>query len=147
MAVEHIKRLSDIKAVLVNLSQYFEVKATFVILFMFLLDMDNIEKIYALFVLMALDMATGVSGAWIRKEIITSKLAYRTPIKFLVYTLMIMAGALLEKTVGVDVGADEAIIIFLGATEFISILENFGKIGFKTPNKLLNTIKEIQQSK
>lgn len=147
MALEHIKRLADAKNILINLTNYIEIKTIFVVIALFLLDIDNIEKMYALFVLMALDMATGISSAWVKKEIITSKLAYRTPIKFVVYTSMIIAGALLEKTIGVDVGADESIIIFLAATEFISILENFGKIGFKTPNKLLNSIKEIQQSK
>lgn len=147
MALEHIKRLADARNIMMNLTNYIELKAIFVVLGLFLFDIDNVEKIYALFVLMALDMATGVAGAWVKKEIVTSKLAYRTPIKFMVYTFMIIAGSLLEKTVGIDVGADESIIIFLSATEFISVLENFGKMGFRTPNKLLNSIKEIQQSK
>lgn len=145
MSLQHIKRLAEAKDILANMTNFIEIKVIFSFLAIQLLDIDNIHKIYALFILMWIDFVTGLSSAYFSKEVVTSKAAFRTPVKFLVYTLMIITGAVLEKTMGIDILADETIITFLAVTEAISILENFGKLGFKTPNKLLNKLKEIQK--
>ena len=145
MSLQHIKRLAEAKDILANMTNFIEIKVIFSFLAIQLLDIDNIHKIYALFILMWIDFVTGLSSAYFSKEVVTSKAAFRTPVKFLVYTLMIITGAVLEKTMGIDILADETIITFLAVTEAISILENFGKLGFKTPNKLLNNLKEIQK--
>lgn len=145
MSLQYIKRLAEAKDILANMTNFIEIKVIFSFLAIQLLDIDNIHKIYTLFILMWIDFVTGLSSAYFSKEVVTSKAAFRTPVKFLVYTLMIITGAVLEKTIGIDILADETIITFLAVTEAISILENFGKLGFKTPNKLLNNLKEIQK--
>ena len=38
-------------------------------------------------------------------------------------------------------------VAFVGITEFISILENIGRLGYQTPKKLLNQLKEYRDNK
>lgn len=146
--LEHFYRVIEIKnvafSIFYKMEHFLELKVFFAVALLFLFDIDNLPKIYALFALIAFDLITGVLNAHKRGEVITSRLIYRTPIKLAVYAMLISTAALLEKSIGHDVGADEMMIIFLGATEFISIVENFGKLGFRTPNKLLNTVKDLQ---
>lgn len=78
---------------------------------------------------------------------ITSSKVFRTSIKIVLYFMMVSAGHLTEMIVGLDFKIDEILLMFLSVTEFISIIENIGKMGFSVPQNLLNKLKDFKESK
>ena len=79
----------------------------------------------------------------IQRGDITSRKFSRAVVKGVVYFMAISAGYFADLTVPFDI-IQGTMIAFVGVTEFISILENVGKMGFKTPQNLMNHLKEYR---
>jgi len=144
--LHHIGRLVEIKTILANMVNYPELKLALAFVFSFLINIDVHDKLVALLLLVIIDFSTGISVAKLKHEVISSRRAFATPIKLFVYMLMVITATQFERIVGVNILADEMVIVFLAATEFISIMENFGKLGFKTPTKLLNIARDTRDN-
>lgn len=115
--------------------------------FAVLFDVSKGPELTAVFILIMIDFLTGVGAAKYKGEQIKSAKIFRSAVKVITYFAVISAGFLLETSIGYNVGADEILIAFFGATEFISIMENMAKLGFKTPKRLLNIVEDIQNGK
>lgn len=101
------------------------------------------NALIALLVLIVVDYITGIVVAKRNGEFISSKQSLRTPIKVLVYYTMIASGHLVEYGVPAQIQfVDDTILTFLLVTEFLSILKHFGNLGYRTPSKLINNLRE-----
>lgn len=102
----------------------------------------------SLLVLIILDFIVAV---WHAKKIgvlIDSKQVYKTPVKILVYYTMIASGHLVESGLPQQISfVDDTILTFLLITEFLSITRHFSNLGYKTPTKLINNLKMLQEEK
>lgn len=99
------------------------------------------EALIAIVVLMVMDTFLGVVAAYHNNDTITSSKFSRAVLKGIVYFTSISAGYFADITVPYEF-IQSTMIGFIGITEFISILENIGKMGYQTPKKLLNTLKD-----
>ena len=91
------------------------------------------------------DFISGFAAAKISGEVIESRKVIHSAFKIIVYGIIVSSGHLVDKILGITnwVLSSEYITLgFLASTEFISILENFGKVGFCVPLKLLNNFKK-----
>ena len=104
------------------------------------------EALIAIAMLMMMDTTLGVWASYIEGEEITSRRFSRAVVKSIVYFAGISAGYFADLTVPFDI-MQATVIGFVGVTEFISILENIGRMGFQTPKKLLNQLREYRDSK
>lgn len=142
-----IERLAEANPIMQKIFSSILVKAWAAVVFAVLFDPSKGAEMTAVFVLILIDFVTGVSAAKHIDEQIKSAKIFRSGVKVLTYFGMISAGYLLETSIGYNMGADEILIAFLAATEFISIMENMGKLGFQTPKKLLNVVEDIQKGR
>lgn len=110
----------------------------------FLFQQDLGEVRTGLVVLIIMDSITGVFAAYKTGEEIESRKILRTAKKMILYFILVSAAFLAEKTIGIQFILNESVIAFLSLTEFVSILENIGKAGYKTPKKLLNKVKDLR---
>lgn len=132
------------------LGHYFFPKAMFSILFVvyaFLFGVTTKEVLIGLMVLIIIDFIMGVSAAKLRGEPIMSSKVKHTALKICAYYAVIASAHVTEKSL-VDTFslADEMVIAFFSLTEFISILENAGRMGFSTPKKLLNQVIDMKNN-
>lgn len=141
-----IERLTEAQPILAKVMANFQVKIIFGIIFGFMFDVSKQPALIAIFGLIIFDFITGYAGAKYTGEQIKSAKIFRTAVKLITYFGVISAGFLLEKAIGFNAGADDLLIVFFGATEFISILENMGKLGFQTPKRLLNIAQDIKNN-
>ena len=95
----------------------------------------------ALIALLTFDAITGVMAAKYTGTSITARRLFRTPQKMFVYILLVSAAHLADLFI-ISTGAyfEFFMMFYLALTEFTSVIENIGKMGFKTPRKLLNQI-------
>ncbi len=96
-------------------------------------------------VLTVFDMITAIAREYKLVNPITSKKAIKTPLKMVVYGIMISAGYVTESVIGlhsINLPIAETIAGFIAVTELISILENVGRMGYVIPAKLLNTLEQ-----
>ena len=100
-----------------------------------------IQGLIAVVMLMVIDTVFGLCASYKEGKHITSRRFYRSIIKGIVYLTAISAGHFADLTVPLDV-IESTMIAFIGVTEFISIMENVGRMGFNTPKKLLNQLSE-----
>ncbi len=105
---------------------------------------DNPMILKALLILVTFDFITGIFSAHVAGEQIKSKSAVRSAFKIAVYGLLISAGHLTEIITPGTTFIEEAVTTFLALTEFISIIENIGKMGFAVPRKLLNQLHKLR---
>jgi len=110
----------------------------------FLFGVEFYDFIWMLIALVVMDTVTGVWGAKVSKEVISSKRFILSVPKLLRYLLFISAGHLMQGLIGINLYIENAILIYLAATEFISIAENLGKAGMPVPKRLLNRIEELR---
>lgn len=107
--------------------------------------------IAALIALIIMDFITAIIACYKTGEQIKSAKVFRTALKLGIYGILVSAGHLTEKTIGVDMiplnAIDETMLAFLGLTELISIMENSGRMGFQMPSLLLNKLKQAQGAK
>lgn len=104
------------------------------------------EAIIAIAMLMVMDTALGMAAAWKEGQDISSKRFSRAVLKGIVYFTAISAGYFADLTIPFDI-VQGTMVAFVGITEFISILENIGRLGYQTPKKLLNQLKEYRDNK
>lgn len=104
------------------------------------------QAIIAVIMLVLFDTILGVISAYKEGVAITSRKFGRVVQKAAVYMLAISAGYFADITIGWQI-IESIMIGFIGVTEFISILENMGRLGYQTPKKLLNQLKDFQSQK
>lgn len=95
-------------------------------------------------VLVIFDTVTGVMGAWMRRERVESRRLLRGAFKLVVYAMLLSAAYITDVIAGFAgntwLSIEYAVASFLAATEFVSIVENTGKMGYVVPKKLLNQL-------
>jgi len=98
--------------------------------------------VVAVIFLIIIDTITGVIAAKKQNEVISSKRFFDSVVKLLLFPLIIAAGVITQTAIGTEILMLPQIIAgYLAVHEFLSIVENFGRIGYKIPQQLLN--KEI----
>lgn len=114
--------------------------------FVFLFGNFHTQGIIAVLMLMIFDTILGLMATYSEGQAITSRKFSRVVQKSIVYMLAISAGYFTDLTIGWQV-VQATMIAFIGVTEFISILENMGRMGYETPKKLLNQLKDFKSQK
>ena len=123
-----------------------KIVASIAVTFLFLFGNVHTQGIIAILMLMTFDTIVGIMASWKEGKAITSRRFSRVVQKGTVYLMAISAGYFTDITIGWHV-VQATMIGFIGVTEFISILENMGRIGYQTPKKLLNQLKDFQSQK
>lgn len=112
----------------------------------FFFNIGHAYLMQALLMLIIFDFITGIAASKVRGKQIKSRLVVRTPFKLFMYSLLVSGAHLTEVTVfgpdGDFLILEQAMIAFLAATEFISIIENAGRMGFGIPLKILNILED-----
>lgn len=104
------------------------------------------EALVAIMMLMLIDTVFGMAATYHEGNPITSRRFSRALLKGIVYFSAISAGYFADLTVPFN-AIQGTMIAFVGVTEFISILENIGRMGYQTPKRLLNQLKDFKNSK
>lgn len=104
------------------------------------------DALVAVVMLMVIDTFFGLAATIYEGNEITSRRFSRAVIKGIVYFTAISAGYFADLTIPFDI-IQATMVAFVGTTEFISILENIGRMGYQTPKKLLNQLKEFRNNK
>jgi len=100
------------------------------------------DAVVAILSLIIIDAITAIYRAYVTGYEVESRKLFRTALKIVMYFLIISAGNFADTAlIGQSRFIEGALIGFLGITEVISIIENFGKSGYPMPAKLLNIIK------
>ena len=141
-----IERMLESKPIIANVFEAYQIKIIFGTVLAILFDIEKLPVIIAIMSLVIFDFLTAVGAVKYTGGQIKSAKIFRTVVKLLTYLGVVSAGFMLEKVIGFNVGADDLLIVFLGATEFISIMENMAKLGFNTPKKLLNIVEDIRDN-
>lgn len=110
----------------------------------FLFGVDFYQYIWIIVVLVAIDSITGVWGAREAGETISSRRFILSVPKLIRYLIFIAAGHLLQSLIGINLYIENAVLIYLATTEFISIAENLGKAGMPVPKRLLQRIEDLR---
>lgn len=97
------------------------------------------DAIIAILMLIMFDTVFGVAATYYEGSPITSRRFGRVVVKGMVYFSSISAAYFADLTIPYDF-VQATMIAFVGLTEFISILENIGRMGYETPKKLLNQL-------
>lgn len=118
----------------------------FVLTFSFLFGDLYHDAIIAVLMLMVFDTILGVWATYYEGHSITSRRFARVIYKGIIYMISISAGYFLDTTLPFAL-AQTTMIGFIATTEFISILENMGRLGMETPKKLLNQLKDFKSQK
>jgi len=93
----------------------------------------------AVILLIIIDTITGLIGAYKQKQPITSKRFFDSVVKLLLFPMIIAAASITQTAIGTTILFIPQIVAgYLAMHEFLSIVENFGKIGYKIPQKILN---------
>jgi phage-related holin len=100
-----------------------------------------IDAIIATVMLMVIDLGTGLTASYVEKIPITSRRMSGSVLKGTVYLTAISAAHFVDQSVPGSF-VQSAMISFVALTEFTSILENIGRMGFSTPKKILNQLKD-----
>lgn len=137
--IEYMKTLALTLFTAANLKS---IIAIMFIIYSFLFDVNQGAALLGLFVLIIMDFVTAIVAAKITGVPITSAEIRHSAAKILAYYAMIAGAHIVEKGVVIlDGYIDEAVLGYLLATELLSLLENFGIMGYNTPKKLLNQLK------
>lgn len=139
--------LKNLKSIASGISDFFFIKSlpAFVSsLAVFLFGMNNAIVLQALVVLVIIDFITGVLGAYLEKEVVTSRKAVKSAYKLVVYALLVAGAHVASIIIPVHLFLDEIVTSFLALTELISIIENTGKMGYAIPKKLLNKLQVLR---
>lgn len=120
--------------------------ASLLLLFGFFFGDIYKQAILAIMMLIIIDTIFGMVSAYHEGNAITSRKFGRVVQKSTVYMMAISAGYFADITIGWQI-IESVMIGFIGVTEFISILENMGRLGYQTPKKLLNQLKDFQSEK
>lgn len=105
-----------------------------------------VDAMVAVSMLMLFDTITGMWASRMEGLAWTSPRFAKKIRQMILYSISISAAHFLDQTVPGEWMQFSA-IGFVAANEFISILENIGRMGFKTPKSILNSLKEKYESK
>ncbi len=105
------------------------------------------EILLSIGILIVLDTITAIISTRKTGEPISSRKFLNSVTKMFIYAVMIAGASLAENVIGLEVFITEIMTGFLAITELISILENVGRAGYVVPQKLLNTLEELKESK
>lgn len=118
------------------------------IAYSFAFDTVKGEALVALMGLIIFDFFTALYAVKKTGEKIKSGRIFRTPVKIVLYYLMISAGHFTELAIPqLSFMIDETILGFLALTEIISIFENVGKLGYEVPTNLLAKLRSLKKTK
>lgn len=118
------------------------------IIYSFAFDTLKGEALIALMGLIIFDFVTALYAVRKTGEKIKSGRIFRTPVKIVLYYLMISAGHFVELVIPqLSFMVDETILGFLALTEIISIFENVGKLGYEVPTNLFTALKDFKNKK
>jgi phage-related holin len=140
--IEHIKEVLTGFANCINIKL---VMSYFVVVFGFLFNINSWEFLASVLILICFDFISAIAVAKATGELIESRKCVRSAFKMIIYGIIISSAHLVDKCLGIStwsLSAEYISLGFLASTEFISILENFGKAGYSTPKKLLNNFKK-----
>ncbi len=122
--------------------------AVFYVLYTFAFDISQREAHLALLILILLDFISGVSASKLLGEPIRSSKIRHSAIKVMAYFSVIAGAHLAEKGLFSYIAfIDETVLAFFLVTELISLIENVGRMGYETPQKILNQLKDYQKHK
>lgn len=142
----NIENLYYIRHLVVNLVTLFPVKATLAVflgVFLYVIGADHLEAAEALLFLILADFAMAWMSAFRRGIPIQSSKALRTGIKISVYFLLAASAFIAERPTGLPFLAATT-YAFLSLTELISVLEHASELGFDTPRRLLNQLRDVK---
>lgn len=98
----------------------------------------------ALIAFMVLDYITGLSVAWVKKEL-SSEVGFKGIAKKVFILILVGVGNILDVYVfGLDGVCRSAVIGFYIANEGISILENAAALGLPLPKKLIDVLEQLK---
>lgn len=120
------------------------VVSTTLSVFFFLFGNLYTDALVAITMLMIIDALLGVWASRMEGKPITSARFADSVKKGIVYFMAISAGYFADLTVPFN-AIQATMVGFVGVTEFISILENAGRMGYQTPKKLLNQLRDFQK--
>ena len=105
------------------------------------------QALIAVLALMVIDTMLGVIASKYEGETITSRrFRHGFAAKAIIYFTAISAAYFADLTIPITV-IQTTMIAFVGISEFISILENMGRLGYNTPQKLLNQLRTYRDNK
>lgn len=104
------------------------------------------ELLTLLFFAIIIDYLTGVGGAIINGNGLSSAIGYKGIIKKFAIVLIVVLSYQLDKTLGLQVIMSGTIYFFL-ANELISIVENYGKMNLPLPPQIKNIIHILKEKK
>jgi toxin secretion/phage lysis holin len=142
--------MEDVKYAIMRIDALIEpttlkiITSAIVAILYFLFGNLHVEALVAIAMLMSFDTVLGMLASYNEGKEITSRRFSRAVLKGIVYYMAISAGYFADLTLqSSGVAFIQATMIgFVGVTEFISILENLGRMGYKTPKSLLNQLKD-----
>lgn len=120
--------------------------ASGVVAVVFLFGELHTQGIIAVLMLILFDTILGILATRKEGSAITSRKFANVIQKSTVYFMAISAGYFTDITIGLYF-VEATMVGFIGVTEFISVLENMGRMGYATPKKLLNQLKDFQSKK
>jgi len=123
-----------------------KIAASIAITILFFFGDLHLQALVAVLMLMLFDTILGLMATYHEGQPITSRKFSRVIQKGTVYFIAISAGYYADTTISFNI-IQSTMIGFIGITEFISILENMGRLGHQTPKKLLNQLKDFQSKK
>jgi phage-related holin len=117
-----------------------------ILTFGFLFGELHTQGIIAVLMLVSFDTILGVMASWQEGQAITSRRFGRVVQKLCVYMIAISAGFFTDSTIGWHM-VQSTMIAFIAVTEFLSVMENMGRLGYETPKKLLNQLEGFRSQK
>lgn len=110
-----------------------------ILLLQFSFGTIGFQIVFAVILLIIIDTFTGIVGAYKQKQPISSKRFFDSVIKLVFFPMIIAAASIAQIAIGTTMLFLPQIVAgYLAMHEFLSIIENFGKIGYKIPQKILN---------
>lgn len=110
-----------------------------ILLIQFSFGTIGFQIVAAVIMLIIIDTITGVIAAYKQKNVISSKRFFDSVVKLLLFPLIIAAASITQTGIGTTLlFLPQLVAGYLAMHEFLSIVENFGRIGYKIPQKVLN---------
>jgi toxin secretion/phage lysis holin len=103
----------------------------------------DVKYVDLLFMLMVIDVLTGIAKAWKNKRLRSRNALYGYARKVLIFTVVIMANVL-DQILGLSGALTYATVIFYIANEGLSIVENLAQFGVNIPPFITERLHVIQ---
>lgn len=122
--------------------------ATIYVIYAFMFDVSKSQAFLSLVVLIIFDFITSIWAAKITGEPIRSAKIANSGVKLVAYFIVIAGAFQAERGLLLQISIlDETVLAWFMARELISLIENVGRMGYETPQKLLNQLKNITDKK